>query len=46
MPRRGVPVRVTGVGRTFSLGADEIVALDELDMDVAPGGFTALIGPS
>ena len=46
MARRGSPVDVVGVGRTFALGDGEVTALRGLDMHVRPGGFTALIGPS
>ena len=46
MARRGAPVDVVGVGRTFALAGDEVTALRGLDMHVPAGGFTALIGPS
>ena len=46
MDRRGAPVDVVGVGRTFALGDGEVVALRGFDMHVPAGGFTALIGPS
>ena len=46
MSRRGAPVDVVGVGRTFALGSGEVTALRGLDMRVPAGGFTALIGPS
>ena len=46
MTRRGAPVDIVGVGRTFALGADEVVALRGFDLHVAAGGFCALIGPS
>ena len=44
--QRGAPVDVVGVGRTFALGAGEVVALAGFDLHVPPGGFCALIGPS
>ena len=46
MTRRGAPVDVVGVGRTFALGGDKVVALRGLDLHVSAGGFSALIGPS
>ncbi|MCY4665505.1 MAG: ATP-binding cassette domain-containing protein, partial [Acidimicrobiaceae bacterium] len=46
MARRGAPVDIVGVGRTFALAGDEVTALSGLDMHVPAGGFTALIGPS
>ena len=44
--RRGAPVDVSGVGRTFALGTGEVTALRGFDLHVPPGGFCALIGPS
>ena len=46
MARRGAPVEVIGVGRTFALGGGEVEALRGFDMHVPAGGFSALIGPS
>ena len=46
MARRGAPVDVVGVGRTFALGGGEVEALREFDLHVPAGGFSALIGPS
>ncbi len=46
MTHPGAPVDVVGVGRTFAIGADEVVALRGFDLHVPPGGFCALIGPS
>ena len=46
MDRRGAPVDVVGVGRTFALAGDEVTALRGFDIHVPAGGFTALIGPS
>ena len=46
-PVEGLAVRVVGVQRIFSSrqGAD-VVALEQVDLEVAPGEFVALIGPS
>ncbi|MBO0843641.1 MAG: ABC transporter ATP-binding protein, partial [Nocardioides sp.] len=39
-------VEVTGVGRRFGTGAHEVIALEDVDLTVAPGEFVSLIGPS
>ncbi|WP_437807491.1 ABC transporter ATP-binding protein [Sorangium sp. So ce1078] len=56
MASGGVRVRLTGIRRVFpvlddagrALGgsASGLVALDGLDLDIAPGAFVALLGPS
>lgn len=35
-----------GVGKTYRTGAEAVVALDEVDLDVASGEFLAVMGPS
>ncbi|WP_437293435.1 ABC transporter ATP-binding protein [Sorangium sp. So ce426] len=52
----GVRVRLTGVRRVFPVlddagraprdGAPGVVAIDGIDLDIAPGAFVALLGPS
>jgi NitT/TauT family transport system ATP-binding protein len=42
---RGLAVRLAGVGVTFA-GARRVEALRDLDLDVEPGSFTAIIGPN
>ena len=39
-------VRVQGVSKRFTTGGDPVVALSEVDLDVAAGEFVCLIGPS
>jgi NitT/TauT family transport system ATP-binding protein len=40
-------VSVIGVGKTFAAGkAQPVVALQDIDLEVAPGEFVSLIGPS
>lgn len=39
-------VRVTGVTRVFAGAGREVVALQDVDLTVAPGEFVSLIGPS
>ncbi|HET7519911.1 MAG TPA: ATP-binding cassette domain-containing protein, partial [Candidatus Limnocylindria bacterium] len=42
---RGLAVRLAGVGVSFA-GARRVEALRDLDLDVEPGSFTAIIGPN
>jgi NitT/TauT family transport system ATP-binding protein len=39
-------IRARGVGKVFTLGGREVVALDGFDLDVAEGEFVCLLGPS
>jgi NitT/TauT family transport system ATP-binding protein len=46
-PVRSAAVKVAGVSKTYSVRAgDDVLALDHLDLDVAPGSFVAVVGPS
>ena len=39
-------LRFEGVSKRFHRGAEEVVALDNVDLSIEPGEFVALIGPS
>ena len=39
-------VRAAGIGKTFATKADDVVALTDVDLEVAAGEFVSLIGPS
>ena len=39
-------VQLRGVGKTFSLGDDSTVALNDINLDIGRGEFVSLIGPS
>jgi putative ABC transport system ATP-binding protein len=41
-----VLVRSRGLGRTFLMGREPVVALNGVDLDVPRGSFTAVLGPS
>jgi putative ABC transport system ATP-binding protein len=39
-------VEVRDLRKVYTRGANEVVALDDVSLDIAPGGFVALMGPS
>jgi len=39
-------VSASGVGKRFGTGAAEVVALDQIDLEIETGEFVSLIGPS
>lgn len=39
-------VRARGLGKVFPSAGGEVVALTDVDLDIAPGEFVSLIGPS
>jgi NitT/TauT family transport system ATP-binding protein len=42
----GIAVKVRGVSKTFGHGADQTVALHDVDLDVAEGEFLCIVGAS
>lgn len=45
-PRPGLMLRVQGVSRVYGEAPNKVVALDNVDFDVAKGELVALMGPS
>jgi NitT/TauT family transport system ATP-binding protein len=44
--RRGAAVEITGLRREYRSGQGSVVALDHIDLRVAPGEFLCIVGPS
>jgi NitT/TauT family transport system ATP-binding protein len=42
----GIPLRLSGVSKTFTGRAGSVTALSPIDLDVAAGEFVCLLGPS
>jgi NitT/TauT family transport system ATP-binding protein/sulfonate transport system ATP-binding protein len=38
-------VRIDAVGKIFGTGADEFLAIDRIDLDVAANEFVSIVGP-
>ena len=39
-------IRIQNVNKVFTSGRRQVVALQDIDLDIAPGQFTCLLGPS
>lgn len=46
MPGRGTVARARGLTKAYGTGETAVVALDSVDVDIARGRFTAVMGPS
>lgn len=44
--RRGAAVEIRNLRREYASGQGAVVALDNVDLDVAPGEFLCIVGPS
>jgi NitT/TauT family transport system ATP-binding protein len=44
--RRGAAIAITRLRKLYGDGATALVALDDIDLDVAPGEFVCIVGPS
>ena len=45
-PAPAASITVRGVGKTFRARGEEVIALRDIDLTVAPGEFVCLLGPS
>src|SRR4029079_6758818 len=44
--RRGAAVEIAGLRREYASGQGHVVAIDHVDLRVAPGEFLCIVGPS
>jgi NitT/TauT family transport system ATP-binding protein len=44
--RRGAAIEIARLRKQYGDGADAVVALDDIDLAVAPGEFVCIVGPS
>jgi len=44
--RRGASIAITNLRKEYGDGADRVVALDGIDLAIAPGEFCCIVGPS
>ena len=44
--RRGAAVDITGLRKEYAAGAHGVLALDGIDLTIAPGEFVCIVGPS
>jgi NitT/TauT family transport system ATP-binding protein len=46
MERRGAAIEIAGLRKEYSSGPARVVALDDIDLRIAPGEFVCIVGPS
>src|SRR5215468_1942274 len=44
--RRGAAIRIEHLRKEYGAGPDRVVALDGIDLAIAPGEFVCIVGPS
>jgi NitT/TauT family transport system ATP-binding protein len=44
--RRGAAIEIAGLRKEYSSGPARVVALDDIDLRIAPGEFVCIVGPS
>jgi NitT/TauT family transport system ATP-binding protein len=44
--RRGAAIEIAGLRREYASGQGSVVALDDVDLSIAPGEFVCIVGPS
>jgi NitT/TauT family transport system ATP-binding protein len=44
--RRGAAIDIVGLGKDYVSGAGRVVALDDINLHIAPGEFVCIVGPS
>jgi NitT/TauT family transport system ATP-binding protein len=44
--RRGARISITGLRKEYGAGHSRVVALDGIDLNIAPGEFCCIVGPS
>src|SRR5688572_30044449 len=45
-PRRGAAIDIKSLRKEYASGANSVVALDDVDLRIAPGEFVCIVGPS
>ena len=44
--RRGAAIDIVGLGKEYLSGQGRVVALDDINLHIAPGEFVCIVGPS